>query len=314
MMDELEKKRLIYQVAQMYYQNNLTQSEIAKRLQLSKPTISRLLAEARQKKYVEIVLHYPYQSDESLEHALITHYPLLEARVLVAKGLSPAELQNGVGVFAADLLSKFLKDGMILAISRGTNVYSTVKAISPRPELRLTVVQIQGALGDKLDDGSDLALFLSRLYSADVRLLHAPLILESAENAQTILSEPSIRATLDLGKKADIALLGIGTIEPEAFSLYRHGILSLSEVEALKAQGVVGDVAGCFFDENGRELDIDFNRRLVRITLEDVRHIPIRIGVGCGLSRLRAIRAALRAQLINVLATDSAIATRLLEG
>lgn len=313
-MDEFEKRRLIYQVAQMYYQNNLTQAEIAKRMKLSKPTISRLLAEARQRKYVEIVLHYPYQNDEPLERALLNHYSLQDARVLVANGLSPAEVQNGVGVFAAELLGKYLRNGMILAISRGTNVYSTVKAISPRPDLHLTVVQIQGALGDKLDDGSDLALFLSRLYAADVRLLHAPLILESAATAQTLRNDPSIKSTLDLAKQADIALLGIGTIEPEAFSLYRHGILSLAEVEALKAQGVVGDVAGCFFDENGRELDIEFNRRLVRVTLEDVRHIPIRIGVGCGLARLKAIRAALRAQLINVLATDSGVATRLLEG
>jgi len=312
-MNEFEKKRLMFQVAQMYYQNDLTQAEISKRLNLSKPKVSRLLAEARQNKIVEIIIHIPYQNDLRLEKSLIEQYGLKDARVLVASGLTATELQSGVGILAAEVLNKYLRDQMILAISRGRNVYSTVKALTPRPELRLKIVQVQGALGDRLDDGSDLAHFLSHLYTADIRLLHAPLILETPEAAKTLLSEPSIKSTLALAKKADIALLGIGSVEPEVFSLYHHNILSLEEIQDLKNQGVVGDVAGCFIDQSGHEARVEFNRRLVRINLDDLRKIPLRIGVGCGLAREKAIRAVIGSNLVNILVTDSAIATRLLE-
>ncbi len=312
-MDELEKRKLIFHIAQMYYHHGLTQAEIAKMLKLSKPTVSRLLAEAREKKYVEIILHYPYQRQLATEKSLIARFGLRDARVLLAESLSPEEIQNGIGVLAAELLDENLTDHAVLAISRGTNVYSTVKAIKPRPELRITIVQVQGALGDRLDDGSDLSFFLSRLYAAEVRLLNAPLILENPNIAHSLMNEPAIKSTLDMAKRADIALLGIGSIDPQVFSLYRHKQMSLHEIEGLKQDGVVGDVAGCFIDQHGNEVDIEFNRRLVRIQLDDLKRIPLRIGVASGLARFLAIRAVIKSKIINVLVTDSVVASRLLE-
>ena len=128
-----------------------------------------------------------------------------------------------------------------------------------------------------------------------------------------LLSEPSIKSTLELAKRADIALLGIGSVEPEVFSLYHHNLLSLEEVQELKNHGVVGDVAGCFIDQSGNEARVEFNHRLVRINLDDLRKISLRIGVGCGLARENAIRAVIGSNLVNILVTDSAVATRLLE-
>ena len=312
-MNEDEKKKLIYQIAQMYYYDGLTQAEIAERLKVSKPSISRLLAEARQRKIVEIILHYPYQRRIDLEKSLITRFQLHDAYVLMAEGLAMDEAQSGVGVLAAEMLDKYLAEQMVLAISRGRNVYSTVKAIRPRPELNLKVVQVQGALGDRLDDGSDLGFFLSRLSLSEIRLLNAPLILEKPELAQSLLNEPSIRSTLELAKNADIALLGIGSTNPDVFSLYRHKMVSLEEVEGLRKSGVVGDVAGCFIDQNGNEVDIEFNRRLVRINLEDLKKIPLRIGVACGLARIDAVRAVVKSKLINILVIDSITTSHLLE-
>ncbi len=312
-MNEYEKKKLIYQVVRMYYMDGLSQVQIAKKLNLSKPKVSRIINEAREKNYVEIKLNFPYQNDSFVERALIHQFQLRDARILVAQGLNAEDLQIGVGEFAAELLDEYLRDQMIFAISRGKNVYSTVKAIRPRPDLRLKIVQVQGAMGDRLDDGSDLVIFLSRLYTAEISLLHAPLLLESPEAAKILLNEPSIKSTLALAKNADIALLGIGSIELPVFSLYRHNLVSPNQVEDLRAAGVVGDVAGCFIDANGEEVDIEFNRRLVRIRLEDLKKIPVRIGVGCGLQRVAAIRAALKSNIINILVTDSAVAVHLLE-
>lgn len=312
-MNELEKKQLIFQIAQMYYNNGLTQAEIAKKFKLSKPTVSRLLAEAREKKYVEIIIHYPYQRHLDLERSLTTRFELKGARILLADSLTSDELQSGVGVLAAELLDEYLTDQSVVAISRGRNVYSTVKAIKPRPDLRLKIVQVQGAMGDRLDDGSDLSYFLSRLYTAEVRLLNAPLILEKSEIARYLLDDSSIKSTLDLAKNANIALLGIGSIEPEVFSLYRHKLISLKQIDELKNNGVVGDVAGCFIDQEGNEVDIEFNHRLVRIALEDLKKIPNRIGVAAGVPRIKAIQAAIKSKIINLLVTDSGVASRLME-
>ena len=50
---------LLVHVAQLYYQQNLNQSEISKIIGLSRPTVSRMLEEAREVGIVEIIVHDP---------------------------------------------------------------------------------------------------------------------------------------------------------------------------------------------------------------------------------------------------------------
>ena len=47
---------LLVHVAQLYYQQNLNQSEISKIVGLSRPTVSRMLEEAREVGIVEIIV------------------------------------------------------------------------------------------------------------------------------------------------------------------------------------------------------------------------------------------------------------------
>ena len=61
------------------------------------------------------------------------------------------------------------------------------------------------------------------------------------------------------------------------------------------------------FDIEGHT-DFDMNRRVVALSLADLKHIPHDIAVACGVQKRRSILGALRGNYINVLATDSAAA------
>lgn len=308
-----EKIELLIKVARLYYEEDISQVEIAKRLELSRPMVSRLLAEARRRKLVEIIVHYPWRNNPHLEAELNRVFGLRDSRVLIADELNGTEILHGVGVLGAQLLEKYLKDGMTLAISRGTGVYSVVQELHPKPQLKIRTVQLQGAIGDLLGDGSDLAHFTATRYSGEFHFIHAPLLLESRSATEALLQEPSIRETLALASQADIALVGIGSIDPKVSSLYRHGLVDLEDLQELAQAGIVGDVAGRYFDASGQMVDIEMNHRLVCTNLEDLRKIPIIIGVACGLPKVSAICAALKAHNVNMLVTDSAVAYRLLE-
>jgi len=313
--DADEKRNLMVKIARMYYEGDLTQAQIAKNLQLSKPMVSRLLTEARQTKLVEVKIHYPWRNDPKIEAELIKAYGLQDALVLNAEGLSEMEVHKGVGVMGARLVEKYLEFGNTLAISRGTGVYSAVEALQPQPQLKVDVVQIQGAMGDLLNDGSDIAMFLQGRYSGVLHFLHAPLILENPISTQILLKEPSIREVLDRAKKADIALVGIGAMDPKVNSLVRNRSLTCEELIDLSKQGVIGDVAGRFFGKNGEEMiNVEINHRLVCIELEDLCKIPKVIGVATGLPKVEAIHTAISAHIVNMLATDSVVAFHLLKG
>ena len=64
-MDE-EKDKLSIEAAELYYQLNYSQQQIANQLEVSRPTVSRLLQYAKDKGYVQIKVSDPFMDLESL--------------------------------------------------------------------------------------------------------------------------------------------------------------------------------------------------------------------------------------------------------
>ena len=305
---------LLAQVASLYYEDHLTQDEIARRVGTSRSTVSRMLDEARQAGVVEIVVHYPWKTVPPLEDELAARFGLRGARVLAGQGRPYEEIVRGLGALAARYLESILVADTTLGISWGVAVHSTVRALRPERHLPLTVVQMVGAVGEgnPLMDGPDLARLLAEVYGGEYRYLHAPLIVEDAHAREALLQEPRIRETLALARRADVALVGIGAPAPEVYSLLRAGYVDRGALAQLRALGVVGDVCARHYDAQGVELDIELNRRIVGIELEALHGIGQVIGVAGGEAKAEAILGALRGGHVNVLVTDDAAAQKVL--
>jgi deoxyribonucleoside regulator len=310
----VERDDLLAQVASLYYEDGLTQAEVARRVDASRSTVSRLLQEARETGIVEITIHYPWKSDPELEHLLETQFHLGKALVLDGRGRPYAEVLRGLGVLAARYLDGVLDQDSYLGISWGTAVHSTVQALRPKHRLPVTVVQMIGAVGtgDPLIDGPDLAHFLANVYGGEYRYLHAPLIVENGQVRHALLQEPRIRETLAIARCVDIALVGIGSLVPEVSSLLRAGYLDREALAQLRAQGAVGDICARHYDSHGQVMDIELNRRIVGIELKDLQDIKQVIGVAGGEAKAEAILGALCGGHINVLVTDDGAARKVL--
>jgi len=311
----VERTELLAQVASLYYEDNLTQAEIARRVGMSRPTVSRMLQEARESGVVEITIHYPWKTDPALERDLIARFHLHQARVLVGLDRPYEEILRGLGVLAARYLESTLVEDTVLGISWGTAVYSTAQALQPDQRLPITVVQMIGAVGtgDSRIDGPDLARLLADVYGGEYRYLHAPLIVEEAHVQQMLLQEPRILETLLLARRADIALVGVGSLVPEVSSLLRAGYLDREALSRLWAQGAVGDVCARHYDVQGRVLDVELNQRIVGIELEALHDIEQVVGVAGGEAKAEAILGALRGGHVNVLVTCDTAARQVLE-
>ena len=310
----IKRTELLAQVASLYYEDDLTQAEVARRIGTSRSTISRLLHEARDAGVVEIIIHYPWKTSPEVERDLSTRFHLRQARVLVGQGRPYEEILRGLGVLAARYIESILAEGTILGISWGTAVYSTVRALQPDRRLPITVVQMIGAVGtgDPLIDGPNLARLLANVYGGEYRCLHAPLIVEETHVREMLLQEPRIRETLSLARRADVALVGIGSLVPEVSSLLRAGYLDREALDQLRAQGAVGDVCARHYDAQGHVLDIELNQRIVGVELEAMHSIKQVIGVAGGEAKAEAILGTLRAGHVNVLVTDDAAARKVL--
>ena len=312
---EEDRTDLLAQVAMWYYEEGLDQAEIAARIGKSRSMISRLLDQAREAGLVEVKVHYPLRTDAELGQRLCAEFGLQHAQVLAEPPDDYALLLKRLGQLGARCLLQALHPGVVIGISWGTAVHAVVSAVPDQPVSGATVVQLIGAVGrgDPMVDGAELGRWLAQKLSASFRYLSAPMLVEDEAVAAALRRERTIEETLALAARADVALIGIGTPQPELSSLLRAGYLSRRDMEELISIGVVGDMVAHQFDEYGRWMDIPANRRAISLDVDSLRRIPRVIAVSGGVAKARAILAGLRGRYCNCLITDARAAQRVLE-
>ncbi len=308
------REELLAYVASLYYEQNWNQLRIAKTLGLSRSMISRLLSEAKQKKIVQISINWPVRTAKDLEERLVAEFGLRTARVLDVEHLPYPELLSRLGKLAALELISHLRDGMTIAVTWGATLWELIQALPARAYPRLRVVQCLGALGGSQPcDSPAIVQRLAEALGARSYYLPAPLLVENEETCQQLLQERKIKEVLELARKADLLLVGIGATEAEVSSLKRSGYLSDKELNELRMAGAVGYICARYLDLDGRPVPTPFDRRTIGLTLEDIHRIPCVFAVAGGAPKAKAIHAALRSGLIDILVTDKVAASEALK-
>jgi len=307
-------RRLLYKIAKAYYDDGLTQQQIGARLGLSRIKVSRLLRTAREEKVVQISLAPPQESNTQMEHRLEEAYGLKEAIVVTCSGNDTATVVRELGPVAAACLTRGLQGDEVVALSWGKALLSVVNALTPMDLPGVRVVQLIGGLGELEANthGAELVRRMAQQLGAKPRLIHAPGIVKDRVVREALVKDPQVADTLELACRAGVALVGIGVFEPGATLLSSGNTLSPAEIQALRARGVVGDIALQFFDAHGAKVDHPISQRIVGTDLERIKAIDRVIGVAGGAEKVKAIAAALRGGLVNVLVTDDRTAEQLL--
>lgn len=310
-----DRPSLLADVAEMYYLEQKNQAEIAKAVGVTRSMISRMLTEARESGTVEIRIQRPLQSDPELENALKDQFALKDVFVVITSHRNGERLTRTLGSAGARMLTRYLAPQRILGLAWGTSISATVDAFEVTEPMPVKVVQLVGAMGARNMeyDGHDLVARITEKLGGEAYYLNAPYLCQNAEMAKSLLKTKSIRETISVGKKTDVALLGIGTTSPEHSSFYLAGYVTRRELDELRKAGAIGDVCGLHFDINGQPACDDFCERLVSIRRPDILSIPVRLGVAGGEGKADAILGALRSRYVNVLVIDNISARKVLE-
>lgn len=310
-----DRSLLLADVAEWYYLDGLKQAEIASKIGVDRSMVSRMLAEARKLNIVEIRINRPLISNRDLEERLVNRFNLRQACVLVDRGDDYAQLLKQLGEAGATILSEYVKPGAIFGLSWGTGVNAVVDAFEYSGPVSMQIVQLVGALGaqNSVYDGPGLVQRLAQNIGCEGYFLNAPFIVDGPDIAQALFSNQNVAEAMSLAQKCDAALVGVGSTESEFSSFFRAGYVPLEELNRLRELGMVGDVCGRHFNLEGESPELDFHERIVTISEEDLKNIPIRIAVAGGIGKTDAILGALRAGYINILITDDQVARSILE-
>lgn len=308
-----EQAQRLLEVARLYHLEGLSQAEIANRLGWSRPTISRMLTEARRRGMVRITIEHPMEQAFAWEQKLAKRFGLGTVVVAAAENRSPGE---AVGAVAASLISEVGHDRTVLALSNGRSVASVVQAMPKRHWQYSSVVQMVGSLareGADLVDSPELCRRMARRLGGTYRPMPVPLVLGSAAMAQAMRQEELVLTTLELAARSDIALTGVGAVGPRG---HPGAILEPWMTPRLAAEvhrrGAVAHIAGHYFNASGEHVRDPMCDRLIAMEPERLADVGLALVVAWGVEKVAALHAVLRTGLVSGLATDEATARLLL--
>lgn len=305
-----DRFELLARIASLYFEDGLSQAEIAAQTGYSRSMISRLLTEAREQRIVEIRINHPLARNRELEQSLEQLLKLHTVRVLTRGSLNYSTMLRRVGTLAARLTEEVLRDHAVIGVSWGTAVWEAVNAARGGAWSDVQVVQMIGSLGtpDPDIDGPELARRLARILGGRYSTLPAPMFVDGRQTRDALLGDLKLKRIMTQFDKIELALVGVGTIDPERSSILRAGYVGERELDELRRLGVVGDVCGIQVDLNGACDCPTFDDRRVGIGADELRAIPIKMGIAGGQYKAKAIVGAARAGLINWLVTDEVAA------
>ncbi|MGH2548310.1 MAG: sugar-binding transcriptional regulator [Thermomicrobiales bacterium] len=311
MSDEFVQTMIL--VARMYYLDGLDQQEIADIVGTSRSRVSRMLTSARERGFVRISVDHYEPRDSDLEQALVGQYGLKRAVVVRTFAQQPEHVRRAVGYFGAPAVADLIHSGASIGMAGGRTLRELIHHLQPAERTTtMTIVQLMGNIGPMPDqiDALELSRSLAQRVAGTFYTLNAPVLAQSAEARELLMSHDHIRVITSLFSNLDVAFVGIGTLQDSAF--IERGVLTRDDASHLKAQGAVGEICGRFFDRDGQESDTVFRDRVISIALDDLRSRPEIVAITNGSHRGEAIRAAIRGHLITSLVIDESGARELL--
>ena len=306
-----------WRAAQLYYMQDLTMEAIGDELNVSRSSVSRLLDLARSRGIVEIKVISPTEAPQRIEREIKRRFGISASLVPVPDRTSHIDRLDRVALSAARMLGDFVSSNMTMGIAWGSTTSAVGRHLVKKPLSKFDVVQLNGAGNDHTTGvtySSEILRRFGEAYGAQVTHFPVPAFFDDPNTKAALWRERSAARIVDMQKKVDIALFGLGSIYAAVPSqVYTGGYLSDSDVAELTAEGVVGDVATVFYRADGSWDDIAINLRSSGPGLDVIRHIPRRLCVVSGESRLASLQGALAAELITDLIIDYPTARALVQ-
>lgn len=313
---EHENARLMTKVARLYHEQGLSQPNISSRLHISQSRVSRLLSKATEVGIVRTTVVNTAGVYAELEDELEKKYAVSEI-VIVDTADSEEQILKSLGSAAAHYLESTLTGGDKIGISSwSATLLSTVEAMRPKvSKVADEVVQVIGGVGESNAQAHAVRLAgrLAEVTGARVAYLPAPGLVSTPEAARALFTNQNISSVLNSVGELTLLLVGIGSIEPSKLLKESGNSLSEKERKELAKLGAVGDVCMRYFDENGKSLKTNLDKRIIGISADQLKKISRRVAVAGGARKHKAIRAALEGGWINVLITDHKTAKKLAE-
>lgn len=304
----IDREEMILKTALYYYEEEITQSEIAKLLKISRPTVAALLQEAKDRGIVKITIQHSQLRTIKLQERLLKKYQLANVKI-ASTAKEENSLKAAAGKLCVELIEPLLPDIQRLGIGWGTTLFEYVQQANYLHLEPLKIVPLIGGngLATVRFHSNHLAFVLSQKYHCEVSYFYAPAITDTQAVKDTLAETNLIKEVMEEGRQVDVAVLGVG--DPIHSSTYEKlDYISEKDTALLIKEGIIGDIGGTFFKANGEPLREGIAQRMLGIDLADIQEIKRVVVVATGKEKTKSIQTLLELGCITDLIIDEEIA------
>ena len=307
-----KSSNLKVKTAWLYHVEKMTQEQIAEHLQISRVKVMRTLAECVTEGIVVTTINSTASEQIAVERALEKRWKLTSA-IVIPSPTNEKNLEKAIGHAIARYLSTEMGDGKTLAIGGGATLFGSLQFLEKRKLKDASVIGLVGSLPHSgWINPSIVAAKVAEAFDIDSYQITAPVVVDDPKLAKALWAQAPLMEVKQRAANADIALLTVGEISPDA-TIFRHGIVGSEFSPSLTAKGAVANMLCYFIDAQGKLVDHELNSRIMAIDLATVAKIPKIVLAAGGAAKVKAILAALRLMPTGVLVTDMLTAQALLQ-
>jgi len=301
------------EVAKMYYEQNMSQSDIAKEINVSRPMVSKLLTEARDLGVVTIKINHIVSSQQMLSDKLKDLFGLKEAIVIEKTGGDTLATDLSVSLSVLDLI-KSVKSGQGLRVGLGCG--STVGMLT---ELAANSGSVPGEINGELFPliggikaslrsyhTNELVRSFSESTGLRASYLYLPALVESEEEKNLYQNTELFKGIEEKWDAMTVAILNVSNLfsTPDLATAIRFG-------KRLSDRKAVGRILAHYFDINGNIIEPE-NDNVVQIGINRLKNTETVIAMCASNLDTTAVLGALRTGIVTHVAISDDLAAKVI--
>jgi len=298
-------------IARRFYIDGESKSDIAESTGLSRFKIARMLELSVREGIIRFEIVTPNSFNHELSEEIRKAFNL--RRVVVVDLLdgdgTQASMRQAVGRAAAEVLSELVTESDVLGVGWGRTLSAMAAELRSIPACM--VVQMAGIAGSINENSLELARKIGQVGGGQAFPLFVPLIVQDAQTAASLRSQPGVAAAMKLADQITVAAIAVGSWSPPESQMM--AALTPSEQAELQAKGVVAEVLSTLVRADG-SIVTDLFERSIATSMEILREIPELILIAGGERKAAAVKAVLAAGFGTTLVTDNRMAEQMMSG
>lgn len=296
-------------IARMFYEENMSKTEIARKENISRNYVAHILRNALKTGLVEIRIGQKYEKTEYLELWVKSYFGLDSCRIVLA-GQDGSRMEEILLNEAAGFLKCGKEENIWIGIDEKELTGRLVqKYLEETPEITVKFVSLTGTKGDTT---CEFKRSSPRGRESVCICLPCPLEVATEEDRRIYRRSSMMQEIVGIWEKVSMAL--VSADDSAGISFSHH-----SRLEYLKQMNLllenpdksVGYFLGRSINIRGEVLDNKRNRRVLAIAPEQFKNIHHVVAIACGMEQLYSIAGLLNTGLVTDLYIDDKTAEAL---